>query len=188
MQAECQWEKIPPRHTKGVEILTKPLSGATLIALVLASWGAVTPLAGQVNRDHSPRTAASSSARNHSGTPQPSCSKLLDINVASKDELKALPGIGDVMAQKIIEGRPYRSKRDLLTRKILPVSAYKPISDKIVARQPRGNPTSSLKYQLSSPAQLQALTSAISCRSLDSASKLAETRCTRSSTLSITDC
>jgi hypothetical protein len=74
----------------------------------------------------------------------------VDINSASKDELKALPGIGDVMAQKIIDGRPYRSKRDLLTRKILPPSAYKPISDKIVARQPRGKRTGSLHHPRSS--------------------------------------
>jgi competence protein ComEA len=72
---------------------------------------------------------------------KPSSSRLLDINLANKDELKELSGIGDVMAEKIIAGRPYRSKRDLLTRKIIPASTYNSISDRIVARQSRQNVT-----------------------------------------------
>jgi len=46
-----------------------------------------------------------------------------------------LPGIGDTLAQKIIDGRPYRSKRELLTRKIVSKSEYEKIRDQIVARQ-----------------------------------------------------
>jgi DNA uptake protein ComE-like DNA-binding protein len=60
---------------------------------------------------------------------------LVDINSASKEEVDALPGIGDTLAQKIIDGRPYRSKRELLTRKIVSKSEYEKIRDQIVARQ-----------------------------------------------------
>jgi len=60
---------------------------------------------------------------------------LVDINSASKEELDALPGIGDTLAQKIIDGRPYRSNRELLTRKIVSKSEYEKIRDQIVARQ-----------------------------------------------------
>lgn len=58
---------------------------------------------------------------------------LVDINSASKEELSTLPGIGDVYSQKIIDGRPYNTKRDLLTKKIVPQAAYDQAKDKIIA-------------------------------------------------------
>ncbi len=60
---------------------------------------------------------------------------LIDINRATSDELDSLPGIGPVMAQKIIAGRPYRAKTDLITRKIIPQSAYDKIKGQIIAHQ-----------------------------------------------------
>ena len=60
---------------------------------------------------------------------------LVDINSATKAELDALPQIGSARADAIIKGRPYRSKNELIDKKIIPQNAYDAIKDKIIAKQ-----------------------------------------------------
>lgn len=61
----------------------------------------------------------------------------LDINTATADQLKAIPGIGDAYAKRIIDGRPYTAKNQLTSRGILPVAVYSKIKDQIIASRPK---------------------------------------------------
>lgn len=72
--------------------------------------------------------------KRHPKTP-PVPPKRVDINHASARELKTLPGIGDVEAERIIAGRPYWSKAELVSKKVLPAGPYQSVHRRIVASQ-----------------------------------------------------
>ncbi|MGZ4788929.1 MAG: ComEA family DNA-binding protein [Terriglobales bacterium] len=80
----------------------------------------------------SDKAAASASASTGKAAPK---REKLDINTATEDQLKQLPGIGDAYAKKIIEGRPYKAKNELVSKKIIPQATYDKIKDQIIAHQ-----------------------------------------------------
>jgi DNA uptake protein ComE-like DNA-binding protein len=61
--------------------------------------------------------------------------ELLDLNTATRDQLVALPGIGETYADAIIKNRPYKSKAELVSKKVIPSAAYKKVRAHVIAHQ-----------------------------------------------------
>ena len=64
----------------------------------------------------------------------PATRELLNINSASADDLKALKGLGEADAKKIVENRPYRTKDELVQKKVISKATYDKIKDRILAK------------------------------------------------------
>jgi len=98
---------------------------------------AIAPLNAQPKKDAAKKTTAAAPAASTSAA-KPGA--LVDLNTASIDELKALPGIGDAYSKKIVDGRPYQKKDQLLSKNIVPQATYDKMKDLVVAKQPPAAP------------------------------------------------
>jgi competence protein ComEA len=116
--------RLPQLLTALSLVLTSPVLAQTAAPSTTAKppTSIAAPTAPEVTKPSAARASAPSSA-------------LVDINTASKAQLDALPQIGTDRAEAIIKGRPYKSKDELLEKKVLPQSAYDAIKNRIVARQ-----------------------------------------------------
>jgi DNA uptake protein ComE-like DNA-binding protein len=100
---------------------------ALFVLLLVVSQGiaAPSPQAGQKKAPAASKSAAAA----------PASADLIDLNSATKEQLDALPGIGEKYSQKIIDGRPYKAKTDLVKKKVIPQATYNKIKDKVIAKQ-----------------------------------------------------
>src|ERR1700709_675853 len=90
------------------------------------------PAAKSASKMMAPATKATAAETKMARAPK---AALLDINTATADQPDALPGIGKAYSAKIIAGRPYKGKDDLVNKDILPQKTYDGIKDKIIAKQ-----------------------------------------------------
>jgi len=127
------------------------VAGLLTLPLLAAAQGSSTPSSGSEAAKAAPSAMQAQSAMpaQHTTT-QPAATKSttssgkssahsapkLDLNAATREELIKLPGVGEATADKIIAARPFKSKNELVSRKLVSQSEYNKISAHVIAKQP----------------------------------------------------
>jgi competence protein ComEA len=113
--------------------LAPPVLGRLLAGITLAIAFLLAPGLGHAQKAPAGDKPAATKPADDAKSAKPA---LVDLNSASQADLEALPGIGEAYAKKIIAGRPYAKKDQLVSRKIIPAATYQKIKDQVIAKQP----------------------------------------------------
>src|SRR5215468_7496260 len=115
----------------------KPSLDVLLLLVAVCLVGSAFGQTKDTGKETQPTTTSPKSTEKQTTAKTGKNANLIEINSAPKLELMTLPGIFDADAQKIIDGRPYRVKADLVQKNIIPQATYDKIADSIIAKRSR---------------------------------------------------